>query len=63
MCVSVCLCVLKDFIDQKIRELGEEIESDNRECEAYQANLFLVLKDIENHKQQLAVLVVLFLGK
>jgi len=41
-------------MDQKIRELSEELESTNRKCEVYRANLFSVLKDIDNHKQQLA---------
>lgn len=45
----------EDYMDLKIRELSEELESANRKCEVYRANLFSVLKDIENHKQQLAV--------
>lgn len=44
-------------MDQKIKELSEELESSNRKCELYRANLLLVLKDIEDHKQQLAVKV------
>lgn len=47
----------EDYMDQKIRELSEELESANRRCELYRANLFSVLKDFDNHKQQLAVKV------
>ncbi|KMT01599.1 hypothetical protein BVRB_9g215950 [Beta vulgaris subsp. vulgaris] len=49
--------VSEDYMDQKIKELSEELESSNRKCELYRANLLLVLKDIEDHKQQLAVKV------
>lgn len=44
-------------MDQKIRELSKELESASRKCEVYRANLLSVLKDIEDHKQQLAVKV------
>lgn len=49
--------VSEDYMDQKIKELSEELESSNRKCELYRANLLSVLKDIEDHKQQLAVKV------
>ncbi|KAL2934158.1 Protein FAR1-RELATED SEQUENCE 5 [Bienertia sinuspersici] len=49
--------VAEDHMDQKIRELSEELESANRKCETYRANLLSVLKEIEDHKQQLAVKV------
>lgn len=49
--------VSEDCMDLKIRELSEELESANRKCEVYRANLLSVLKDIEDHKQQLAVKV------
>ncbi|KAL2940384.1 Protein FAR1-RELATED SEQUENCE 5 [Bienertia sinuspersici] len=49
--------VAEDCMDQKIKELREELESANRKCEAYRSNLFSVLKEIDDHKQQLAVKV------
>lgn len=44
-------------MDRKIRELTEELECANRKCEVYRANLLTVLKDIDEHKQQLSVKV------
>ncbi|KNA22824.1 hypothetical protein SOVF_030330 [Spinacia oleracea] len=55
--VSLSEQVSEDFMDQKIRELSKELESASRKCEVYRANLLSVLKDIEDHKQQLAVKV------
>uniref|UniRef100_A0A803LGV3 Protein FAR1-RELATED SEQUENCE n=1 Tax=Chenopodium quinoa TaxID=63459 RepID=A0A803LGV3_CHEQI len=55
--MSLSQQVSEDCMDQKIRELSEELESANRKCEVYRANLLSVLKDIEDHKQLLAVKV------
>ncbi|KAK9667087.1 hypothetical protein RND81_14G231900 [Saponaria officinalis] len=56
-CVNLSEQVPEDFMDKKIRELSEELESANRKCEFYRANLVSALKDIEDHKQQLAITV------
>ncbi|KAK9677676.1 hypothetical protein RND81_11G160000 [Saponaria officinalis] len=42
---------------KKIQELSAELENTNRQCEAYSANLFAVLKDMEEHKLKLSVKV------
>ncbi|GMY39167.1 protein FAR1-RELATED SEQUENCE 5 [Fagus crenata] len=47
----------EDDMDKRIRELTNELESANRKCEVYRANLLSVLKDIEDHKQQLSIKV------
>ncbi|XP_057972055.1 protein FAR1-RELATED SEQUENCE 5 [Malania oleifera] len=47
----------EDDMDKKIQELSYELECANRKCEVYRANLLLVLKDIEDHKQQLSIKV------
>ncbi|KAF3962059.1 hypothetical protein CMV_013391 [Castanea mollissima] len=47
----------EDDMDRRIRELTNELESANRKCEVYRANLLSVLKDIEDHKQQLSIKV------
>ncbi|KAB1209865.1 Protein FAR1-RELATED SEQUENCE 5 [Morella rubra] len=47
----------EDDVDKKIRELTGEVESANRKCEVYRANLLSVLKDIEDHKLQLSIKV------
>lgn len=44
-------------MDRKIRELTEELNCANGKCEVYRANLLSVLKDIDEHKQQLSVKV------
>lgn len=44
-------------MDKKIRELTEELDSANRKSEFYRVNLLSVLKDIEQHKQQLSLKV------
>ena len=44
-------------MDQKIRELSEELVSANRKCDVYRIKLLSVLKDFEDDKQQLAVKV------
>lgn len=49
--------ILQNDMDKKIRELTEELNSANRKCEVYRANLLSVLKDIDDHKQQLSVKV------
>lgn len=48
---------MQDDVDKKIRELTSEVESANRKCEVYRANLLSVLKDIEDHKLQLSIKV------
>ncbi|RVX12248.1 Protein FAR1-related sequence 5 [Vitis vinifera] len=47
----------EDDMDRKIRELTEELNCANGKCEVYRANLLSVLKDIDEHKQQLSVKV------
>lgn len=47
----------EDEMDQKIRQLTLELDGANKKSEVYRANLFLALKEIENHKQQLVVKV------
>lgn len=44
-------------MDKRIRALTNELESANRKCEVYRANLLSVLKDIEDHKLQLSIKV------
>lgn len=44
-------------MDKKIRELNHELDSANKKCEVYRANLLSVLRDIEDHKQQLSIKV------
>ncbi|KAF8377964.1 hypothetical protein HHK36_031353 [Tetracentron sinense] len=44
-----------DDKDKKIQELSRELDSANQKCEEYRANLLTILKDIEEHKLQLAV--------
>lgn len=44
-------------MDQKIRELSRDLERANRKCEVYRTNLLSILKDVEDHKQQLSVKV------
>ncbi|KAK2984469.1 hypothetical protein RJ640_026956 [Escallonia rubra] len=47
----------EDDMDKKIRELNHDLDCANRKCEVYRANLISVLKDIEDHKQQLSIKV------
>ncbi|XP_048128143.1 protein FAR1-RELATED SEQUENCE 5 isoform X1 [Rhodamnia argentea] len=47
----------EEDMDRKIGELINELESANRKCELYRANLLSVLKEIEDHKLQLAIKV------
>ncbi|CAI9761551.1 unnamed protein product [Fraxinus pennsylvanica] len=47
----------EDDMDQKICELSQELERANRKCEVYHTNLLSILKDVEDHKQQLSVKV------
>lgn len=44
-------------MERKIQELNNELDCVRRKCEVYRANLLSVLKDIEDHKQQLALKV------
>ena len=44
-------------MDKKIKDLTHELDCANRKCEVYRANLLSVLRDIEDHKQQLSVKV------
>lgn len=44
-------------MDRKIRELTEELDSANRKSEFYRVNLFSVLQNIEQHKQELSLKV------
>ncbi|XP_017248398.1 protein FAR1-RELATED SEQUENCE 5 isoform X1 [Daucus carota subsp. sativus] len=47
----------EDDMDRKIRELTEELDSANRKSEFYRVNLFSVLQNIEQHKQELSLKV------
>lgn len=47
----------EDEMDKKIQELTCDLECAKRKCEVYRKNLFRVLKDIEDHKQQLSLKV------
>ncbi|KAF8409870.1 hypothetical protein HHK36_002388 [Tetracentron sinense] len=44
-----------DDKDKKIQELAHELDCANQKCEVYRTNLLTILKDIEEHKLQLAV--------
>lgn len=48
-------CVVQDDMDRKIEQLNNELDCARRKCEVYRTNLFSVLKDIEDHKQQLSL--------
>ncbi|CAH1433461.1 unnamed protein product [Lactuca virosa] len=45
----------EDEMDRKIEELKQEVDSGRRKCEVYRSNLVSVLRDIEDHKQQLSL--------
>lgn len=47
----------EDDMDKKIRELTEELDCANQKGEVYRANLLSVLKDVDDHKQQLSIKV------
>ncbi|KAK6916852.1 Zinc finger, SWIM-type [Dillenia turbinata] len=47
----------QDDLDKRLEELSRELDHANRKCEVYRANLLSVLKDIDDHKQQLSVKV------
>ncbi|CAI9299185.1 unnamed protein product [Lactuca saligna] len=47
----------EDEMDRKIEELKQEVDSGRRKCEVYRSNLVSVLRDIEDHKQQLSLKV------
>ncbi|GMP37206.1 hypothetical protein CsSME_00009001 [Camellia sinensis var. sinensis] len=47
----------EDDMDKKIHDLTHELDCANRKCDVYRANLISVLRDIEDHKQQLSVKV------
>ncbi|KAM7475236.1 hypothetical protein LguiB_022479 [Lonicera macranthoides] len=55
--VSMTEQLSEDDMDKKIRELNHELDSANKKCEVYRANLLSVLRDIEDHKQQLSIKV------
>lgn len=44
-------------MDEKISELVRELDFANRRCDVYRENLLSVLKDIEDHKRELALKV------
>ncbi|KAL8228328.1 hypothetical protein R6Q57_015912 [Mikania cordata] len=46
-----------DERDKKIEQLNNELCCARRKCEFYRTNLLSVLKDIEDHKQQLSLKV------
>ncbi|MFQ6648600.1 hypothetical protein Gotur_021033 [Gossypium turneri] len=50
-------CQSADEKEKKIRELTTELESINRRCEVYRANLLGVLRDMEEQKLKLSVKV------
>ncbi|KAL7237205.1 hypothetical protein ACSBR1_020301 [Camellia fascicularis] len=47
----------EDDMDKKIHDLTHGLDCANRKCDVYRANLISVLRDIEDHKQQLSVKV------
>ncbi|KAK3021504.1 hypothetical protein RJ639_046415, partial [Escallonia herrerae] len=47
----------EDDMDKKIRELNHDLDCAKHKCEVYRANLLSVLRDIEDHKQQLSIKV------
>lgn len=47
----------EDEMDRRIQELNKEVECGKRKCEVYRSNLLSVLRDIEDHKQQLSLKV------
>ncbi|GMI80468.1 hypothetical protein HRI_001716100 [Hibiscus trionum] len=49
--------VKQDEKEKKIRQLSTELESVNRRCEVYRANLLAVLRDMEEQKLMLSVKV------
>ncbi|GFP95384.1 protein far1-related sequence 5 [Phtheirospermum japonicum] len=49
--------VIADDMDQKINELTVDLERSNRKCEVYRTKLFSLLKDIDDHKQRLSIVV------
>lgn len=56
-CLSSLLDILQDDMDKHIAKLNNELESANRKCEIYRANLLSVLKAFEDHKLELSVKV------
>lgn len=42
-------------MDTKIQELSYQLDCATQKCEVYRANLYSVLKDIDDHKQQLSI--------
>ncbi|KAK8665461.1 hypothetical protein V6N13_005628 [Hibiscus sabdariffa] len=50
-------CQSADEKEKKIHELSTELESINRRCEVYRANLLAVLRDMEEQKLKLSVKV------
>lgn len=51
------LNILQEEMDEKISELVSELDFAKRRCDVYRVNLLSVLKDIEDHKRELALKV------
>ncbi|KAI3745303.1 hypothetical protein L1987_58414 [Smallanthus sonchifolius] len=49
--------ISEDEMDRKIEQLNNDLDRARRKCEVYRTNLLSVLKDIEDHKQQLSLKV------
>ncbi|KAJ0641191.1 putative transcription factor FAR family [Helianthus annuus] len=49
--------ISEDEKDRKIEQLNNELDCARRKCEVYRNNLLSVLRDIEDHKQQLSLKV------
>lgn len=47
----------EDEMDRKIQQLNNELDCARSKCEVYRTNLLSVLRDIEDHKQQLSLKV------
>ncbi|CAN4112643.1 unnamed protein product [Withania somnifera] len=54
---SLTCPLTEDDMDTKIQELSYQLDCTNRKCEVYRANLYSVLKDVDDHKQQLSIKV------
>ncbi|KAL3351041.1 hypothetical protein AABB24_023440 [Solanum stoloniferum] len=52
---SLACPLSEDDMDTKIQELSYQLDCANKNCEVYRANLYSVLKDIDDHKQQLSI--------
>ncbi|CAN1156482.1 Protein FAR1-RELATED SEQUENCE 5 [Linum perenne] len=56
VCISVQQSSEEDM-DKKIQQLRKEVEQASQKCEEYRASLVSVLRDMEDHKQQLSTKV------